>query len=79
MIAIQISPTVLIAASIAQLALARTEPASRPETAPVAVDSSPVDERMCELQRHITLRHLPGFARFDSAPRVLDPFSCQER
>lgn len=79
MIAIRIALTVLIAASIAQLALARTEPASRPQTTSVAVDNSPIDEQMCELQRCITLHHLPGSARFDSAPRVLDPFLCQDR
>jgi len=76
MIAIRIALTALTAASIA---LARSELAIHPETTTVAGDSVPVDEQMCELQRHITLRHLPAAARFDSAPDVLDPFRCQDR
>ena len=76
MIAVRIAPTVLIAAGIAQVALAHTELAGRPETTSVAADSAPVDEQMCELQRYVTLRHLPAAVRFDSAPHVLDPFRC---
>ncbi len=79
MIAIRIALTVLAAASIAPRALARTEPASRPATTSVAVDNAPVNAQMCELQRFITLRHLPASARFDSAPGVLDPIRCQDR
>jgi hypothetical protein len=79
MIAIRIALTVLTAANIAQRALARTEPASHPDTTSVAVDSAPVGEQMCELQRYITLRHLPAAARFDTAPGVLDPIRCRDR
>lgn len=79
MMAIRIALTVLIAASIAQLALAGTELARRPETTSIKADSTPVDEQMCELQRYITLRHLPAAASFDSAPRVFDPFRCRDR
>jgi hypothetical protein len=79
MITIRIGLTALTAASIAQCALARTENTSRPDTTSVAADSAPVDEQMCELQRHITLRHLPAAARFDSALGVLDPFRCRDR
>jgi len=79
MIAIRIALIVLTAASIEQRALARTEFASHSETTSVAGESAPVDEQMCELQRYITLRHLPTSARFDSAPGGLDPFRCRDR
>jgi len=79
MIAIRIALIVLTAASVAQRALARTELASHPETTSVAGESTPVNEQMCELQRYITLRHLPASARFGSAPDALDPFRCRDR
>jgi len=77
MIAIRIALTALLAAIIAQLAFARIELASRPETTSVAVDTVPVHEQMFEFQRCITLRHLPAGAWFDRAPRALEPFRCR--
>jgi len=79
MILVRIALTVLMAASITQLALAGPELADRPKTASSSVGSVPVDEEICELQRYIAFRYSRASAWFDSAPRVLEPLPCRDR
>jgi hypothetical protein len=67
---------VLIGASVAQLAPAGTELASRLETAFVEGDNAPVDNQVCEVQHYIEFRHSSTSAWFDSSPRPLEPFPC---